>query len=95
MARRAGMTPRQATVYALRNPETAIQMVRMGIAESSVLTVLHPTIGDQAVELQPGQPDPVALWVHLSEQYAEFGPEKWMQHAFKFMLPYTASDSNF
>ncbi len=64
---RAGMTPRQATVYALCNLETAIQMVGMDIAEFLVPTILHPSIGDQAVDLQEGQPNPVALWVRLAE----------------------------
>ncbi len=89
------MTSRQTTVYALHNLETAIQMVGMDIAESSVPTILHPCISDQAVELEEGQDDPVALWVHLLERYPEFGLERWMRHAFKFMLLFTASDSNF
>ncbi len=94
-AQRAGMTSRQATVYALHNLETAIQMVGMDIAESSVPTILHPCIGDQAVELKEGEQDPVALWVRLSERYPDFRLEKWMRRAFKCMLPFTASDANF
>ncbi len=80
------MTSRQSTVYTLHNLETAIQMVRMDIAESLVPTILHLCIGDQAVTLEEGQDGPVALWVCLSEKYPKFGPEKWMRHAFKFML---------
>ncbi len=94
-AQQAGMTSRQATVYVLQNLEMAIQMVGVDIAKSSVPTILHPSIGDQAVELKEGNPDPVALWVRLMEQYPKFGPEKWMRRAFKFMLPLTASDSKF
>ncbi len=89
------MMPRQATMYALRNLEMAICMTEVDIAESSVPTMLHPCTLDQAVELWPDDMDPVVLWVRLAKRNPDFGTESWMKHAFKYMLPFTASDSNF
>ncbi len=83
----ADMTSQQATVYVLRNLETATQMIRVDVAESSVPTHLYPSISDQTVELKESGPDPVTLWVRLTEQYPEFSPEKWMLRTFQFILP--------
>ncbi len=73
------MTNQQATVYVLHNLEMAIQMLGMDIAESLVPTILHPCVGDQAVGLKEGETDPIALWVHLTKKYPDFGPENWMR----------------
>ncbi len=87
------MNKKQAALFGLRCVETACQMTGVEVADSSVPTVLHPIVGDHPVST--GQVDPRAIWVMLMDHYPDFGPEKWMWQAFRYMLSFSASDADF
>ncbi len=94
MVQNMGLNEMDATAFTMRFVEMAVQLSGIRFTDSAIPQVLHPVIGPVITD-RVAEPDLRARWIKYAVDHPEFGPEDWMWSSFKYMQPFTASDSYF